>query len=256
MAAVAMQMLSRLATLVRARNVSEETRKEQIATLRNALFMRDGAILGKALEEARGAQITALKNLSENHPALTAGMRARMHRALERVEPSLFEKVVPPWEQDVIFTTVAGMDRRKQDLEELVHERLPQIMREIGEAASFGDISDNAEFQSAVQERGRLAEMAARMQEEIAEAQIITPEIASAEHVTVGSRVVVRNLETGQEEAFVFLGPWDAKPEQGVYAYNAPLGLSFMGQRVGDEVTFQAGFEERRWQITEIGPGL
>ena len=128
--------------------------------------------------------------------------------------------------------------------------------REIGQAAGFGDISDNAEYRSAVAERARLAERAGRIQEELSEARIITHERASAEHVTIGSRVVVRNLVTGQEETFTFLGPWDAAPEEGVIAYNAPLGLAFMGKVVGDEAELRIGLDERRWEIVQIEPAL
>ena len=41
-----------------------------------------------------------------------------------------------------------------------------------------------------------------------------------------------------------------------MYAYNAPLGLAFMGKRVGDTVTYSAGPEERRWEILQVGPGI
>ena len=116
----------------------------------------------------------------------------------------------------------------------LVPARLPEVMREIGQAAQFGDISENAEYSAAVEERGRLAARAGRMQEEIAEARPITREMASSDRVSVGSRVRVRNLITGEEQTFTFLGPWDADPDRGIMASNAPLGEAFMGKKVGD----------------------
>ncbi|MHC4592916.1 MAG: GreA/GreB family elongation factor, partial [Planctomycetota bacterium] len=238
--AVAMRLLSMMAALVRLADIGEEERKEQIADLRNALFFRGGEPLRRVLEDAQPEQVAAIKALGERNPALTDGMRADLMDMVRKVSPVLFTKAVPPWKEPVIYTTEAGREKRRAELEEIVHERLPQIMREIGHAASFGDISDNAEYRSALVERGRLAERAARIQEELSEARPIAREMAQADHVTVGSRVRARNPSTGEVESLTFLGPWDARPEERIYAYNAPLGQAFMGRRAGDVVTFQA----------------
>ncbi len=255
-AAVAMQLLATLAALVRAGELTEEERKEQISEVRSALFMRSGGSLRQVLEGARPEQLAAVKALGERNPGLTLGMQADLIGMVSRIRPELFEKAVPPWEEDVVYTTKAGTEKRKAELEHIAHVRLPEIMREIGQAASFGDVTDNAEYRAAVEERARLAQRAARMQEELAGARLITAEVAAADHVTVGSRVQARNLATGQVQTITFLGPWDARPEQDVYAYDAPLGLAFMGKRVGDTVTYSAGPEERRWEILQVGPGI
>jgi transcription elongation factor GreA len=183
-------------------------------------------------------------------------MRSIVTDILRANQPSLFVKKVDPWEEDVVYTTEAGLEQRRAELEQLVHVRLPEVMREIGQAAQFGDISENAEYSAAVEERGRLAARAGRMQEELAEARPITRELATADHVTVGSRVRVRNLISGEEQTFTFLGPWDADPDRGIMAYNAPLGLAFMGKGIGDEVGYRAGTEERRWEVLAVEPGV
>jgi len=255
-AAVAIQILSSLAAAVRAPELTEAARKAHIAELRGALFIRGGDALREAMEEARSEQIAALRNLGERNPGLTERMQSDLVDMLRDVRPVLFTKVVPPWQEGVIYTTEAGIARRREELEHIVHVRLPQVIREIGQAASFGDISDNAEYRSAVAERARLAERAGRIQEELSEARMITHELASAQHVTVGSRVVARNLASSQAETFTFLGPWDAVPEEGVIAYNAPLGLAFMGKRVGDEAELQLGPEERRWEVLQVEPAV
>jgi transcription elongation factor GreA len=255
-AAVVIQVLNRLGALVRDAALGEEERKEQIGELRSTLFMRGGAPLREALQSARPEQLAAVKALGERVPALTERMQAELARFLRSIRPGLFEKAVPPWKEDVLYTTEAGLEKRKADLEQIAHVRLPEVIREIGQAASFGDVSDNAEYQSAVQERARLAERAARMQEEIAEARPITREMAAAGYVTVGSRVRARNLATGAEETLTFLGPWDADPEHGVYAYNAPLAQAFMGRRPGEDVAFRMGPEERRWEVIAVEPGV
>jgi transcription elongation factor GreA len=255
-AAVALRLFGAMADLVRAQEVGEEERRAGIAELRGALFMRNGEPLEQALRNARPEQIAAIKAVGEHNPGLTERMQSDLSAMLRKARPSLYAKAVPPWQEDTVYTTEAGMRKRRAELEQIVHERLPKVMREIGQAAGFGDVSDNAEYRTAVQERARLAEVAARIQEEIAEARLITREVASAGHVTVGSRVRARNLGTGEEETLTFLGPWDAQPAERVYAYNAPLGLAFMGKKPGETVTFRMDAEERRWEVLSVEPAV
>ena len=250
------RMLVAMADIVRASGLSEVQRREHVAELRGSLFVRDARPLRDALQGATRQQTGILKGLAEYHPGLTDNMRTIATDILRELEPTLFVKKVDPWEESVVYTTEAGLARRQAELENLVHVRLPEVMREIGQAAQFGDISENAEYSAAVEERGRLAARAGRMQEEIAEARPITREMAATDYVSVGSRVRVRNMVTEEEQAFTFLGPWDADPDKGIMAYNAPLGQAFMGKRAGDEVTYRAGTEERRWTVLAIEAGI
>jgi transcription elongation GreA/GreB family factor len=93
------------------------------------------------------------------------------------------------------------------------------------------------------------------MQAEINKARLITPELCrSDEQVTVGSAARARNRDTGQEKTFVFLGPWDADHDKGIYSYSATLGLVFMGKKKGEVATHSTDREEETWEIVEIRP--
>jgi len=255
--ALTIRLLSAAAALVRVEGLSEAERRERLHELRNALFMRNGAALRRALSAARPEQLAVIKSMAEFNPGLTPQRIEELAVLLRATEPSLFEKPVPPWEQGVIYVTEAGIARRTAELEHLVHVELPRVIQEVGEAASFGDLSENAEYKAAVERRTRLAEQVGRMQEELAEARVIAPEMADVDHVTIGSRVRLYNLATGQEEVITFLGPWDARPAERIYAYNAPLGMKFMGRVVGDVVEFDLeGEQPRRWEVLGIEPAL
>lgn len=253
---VAVKILVEASATVRSSSLSEEERKRRVQELRGALFARDGEALRRVLEQAEPKELSTMKGLAEYHPALTDAMRSRLLNAVEALLPELFSTEVPPWEEDVTYTTEEGLEKRRAELEYLVNERIPEVIKEIGQAAEFGDLSENAEYSAAVEERGRLAKRASRMEEEIAEARLITPEIASAHHVTVGSRVRAKNLDTGEERTFTFLGPWDAEPAEGVLAYNAPLGQAFMGAEAGETVIYRADTERRRWEVLSVEPAV
>ena len=73
---------------------------------------------------------------------------------------------------------------------------------------------------------------------------------------SVGTRVKARDLSSGKEETYNFLGVWDSNPDKGVLSYRAPLAMAFMGLKVGDQAEYGEGSEKRSWEILEVGPAL
>jgi Transcription elongation factor len=133
-----------------------------------------------------------------------------------------------------------------------VQNRLPENSRAIAEAAKKGDLRENADYSAAREERQRLTEAATRIEAELLKAKVITRDLADAQRVTVGSTVRAVEEASGREEVFTFLGPWDAAPEKRVFSYRSPLGLAFMGKRVGETATLSSGGETRRWRIAGL----
>ena len=220
-----------------------------------------GAFSGQgeeAVETAAGGaedeEIRALINLAERNPGLDELTRSRITRAVRAARPDLFRISTPPWEENVIYTSGRGLQRQKNLYNELVNEKIPEIVRQVGEAAEFGDLSENAEYTAALEERERLSRKAGEIKKSLRRARVIPPEMPQVEHVTIGSRVKALNLESKAEEALVFLGPWDADPSAGIYAYNSPLALAFMGAKKGDEVGYETEKRRRRWKVLEVEP--
>jgi len=222
-----------------------------------ALLMNDAAafrdtVAGTDIERAK-----VLKSLAERNAGLTEKALDRILDVIRRAHPGLFvQATAHPWEDDCIYTTQEGFARHREQLSHLVNVKMPEIAKAIGAAAAMGDLSENAEFTSALEERDRLAARAGRMQQELNKARMIPPDMPLAEWVTIGSAVKVKDLATGREDTFRFLGPWDANVEKGIYSYHAPLGLAFMGKKVGDKVTLRTDGHERTWEILEVGPGI
>lgn len=253
---VVREILSMAAGIFRDPSLSEEMRRDHVNLLRNALFMKDGEPLREAMESAPPEEVALVKAYGERNPALTDQRMSFLMDILRDIQPDLFVKFTPPWEQGVVYSTEAGIDKRKKELEYIVNERLPEVIKQLGQAAEFGDLRENAEYKAALEERARLADQGARIQEEIAEARVITHETADTDFVTIGSEVLARNLDTNEELVMTFLGPWDARPEENVYAYNAPLGLAFMGATLGQDVEYDTGTVVRRWKVLEVKPAL
>jgi len=254
--AVLRRLLAEGTSRKKARATSSQQRRRFLTQVRQALLSRGGAGVREALQGASDQEMQAVASIIERNQGFTNQARAELGKLIRSCRPELFHADVPPWAEKVIYTTAEGLARRRAELNRITHERLPQVIRELGAAAGFGDITDNAEYTAALEERNRLSERASAIREELMRSRLITRELASVPHVTVGSRVRARNLETGAIETFTFLGPWDADPAAGVYSYRAPLSHAFMGRAAGESVTFTSADGERRWEILEVAPAL
>lgn len=214
------QLLGRLRNLVMAgemklmRALVASTSAEDARRLHTAIIRNEG------LADARGDLLTALR---EHHP-------------------EQFDEKKPLWEDGRIYTTAEGLRRRQDEFHKLTTEDMPRNAEAIGKAASLGDLRENWEYKSALEERDRLVERATRAKAELDRAHVIPAAALTGEEVNIGTTVRLRDTRSGQERRVTFLGPWDSNIPQGIYSYLAPLSLKFMGKRLGDRL--QATFDD------------
>ena len=157
---------------------------------------------------------------------------------------------------DYIYATPAGIARRRDEHDRLVNEELPEIERRIGEAAAMGDISDNADWRTAIEERTHLTRRIREMVDELARARPIEPSMVHSEHVSIGSRVTLENAETGERATYDILGVWDSDSEHNIMSYTAPLARALMRHKVGEEIPFAHAGEAATYRIVAIGNAL
>ncbi|MEO2162981.1 MAG: GreA/GreB family elongation factor [bacterium] len=151
----------------------------------------------------------------------------------------------PFWEGETIWTTKAGLERRSAELRVLVDEKIPANQEAIGRAASFGDLSENSEWEAAIAEQRTLTGRAMEIEEELRLAGLLEEVAIPVDTVCPGSIVRYRELESGNEERIVILGPWDGEQWQGiqVVSYRAPLAAGLLGLQVGavENIVLPAG---------------
>ena len=163
------------------------------------------------------------------------------------------EEEIPDWENpDIIFSTEAGKEVLEEEGRELQDEKLPAIFKAIGDAAELGDLSENAEFTSACEERDNLVRKAEQIQEDLEKVQLIDPSMVEEGVVGLGSRVRAENMENGEKVFYSVLGPWDGGPEEGVLNYRSPLGQFFLGKEVDDEIEVVLPGGTTMYRILEI----
>ena len=166
------------------------------------------------------------------------------------------EELAPHLDEEAIYATREGVLKQQEAYEKLVNEDLPRVFEAIGRAAAFGDLSENAEYTAAIEERAALTRKAEEMQSELQKARPIEPDLLDDGQVTLGSRATVKNLASGEDETYTFLGPWDSDFERGILDYRAPLAQAFLGNPVGAKIEVVVGGRSRSYEILSVEPAL
>lgn len=144
-----------------------------------------------------------------------------------------------------------SLDKLKEELEYLETVRTKEVAEQIKEARSFGDLSENSEYDEAKTEQGKLYSRIAELKDLVENAQIDNS-TASAGTVGHGSVVKVRDLEDGSEQEYQIVGSQDANPMVGRVSSDSPFGVGLLGHKAGDEITVEAPAGQFRFKILKI----
>ena len=134
------------------------------------------------------------------------------------------------------------LEELKAELVYMETERAKEVSEQIKEARSFGDLSENSEYDEAKTEQGRLYSKIAEYKDLIEHAEIVD----NVEHnlpldiVTLGSRVSVQDLDDDFIEDYEIVGSQEANPREGRISDDSPVGKGLLGHRAGDDVTIEA----------------
>ena len=146
------------------------------------------------------------------------------------------------------------LEEIKKELQYLETVREKEVAEQIKEARSFGDLSENSEYDEAKTEQGKLYSKIAEMKDLIENAEIVDNiEVdAPKDSVTLGSIVRVRDLEDGFEETYEIVGSQEANPKQHRISDDSPVGRGLHGHRAGEIVTITAPAGELKFQILSL----
>lgn len=254
------EIIQTLSALGRTLTPSAPVMKEFRARMRTALGLRDFARARECTERIPADRAITLRTQLERLEGLGDTAQSRLLNMLQDAHPHLWAvafKRVEPWEdQDVLWNTAEGVKRRTDERDHLVNVSMKENARQIGEAASHGDLSENSEYKFALEERDLLRARLAQMNKELILSETIDPGSVPTDHIGVGSRVTLRDSTTGETSVITFLGPFDADVEKGIYNYRAPMSLSLMGLHVSDHQTLTLDDVRRELEVVEIANGL
>jgi transcription elongation GreA/GreB family factor len=211
-----------------------------------------GRLLGRVtslLAGKRGFLASAMEHISREDLSTYLGITERggeefpqeiidsVLRVVARRHPDLTAKPERPfWERDeFIFTTREGLKKIKDDYHVLVDEKIPANSTAIGHAAALGDLSENSEWESAMEEQRNLTTRATTMDKEIKSAKLIEEQEIPEGVVAPGTTVSCVEEDSGNQHTLTILGPWDSD-QDGFLNYRAPLAQKLLGKHVGDQI--------------------
>ncbi len=140
----------------------------------------------------------------------------------------------------------------KEELQYLVTVREKEVAELIKEARSFGDLSENSEYDEAKTEQGKLYSKIAELKKLIENAEIIT-KTEETDKVGIGSIVTVKDCEFDAEETYQVVGSQEADPSLMKISDDSPLGKGLLDHKVGDIVEIEAPAGRLRFEILKIG---
>ncbi len=172
-----------------------------------------------------------------------------------KVHPSLGE-ILSGGEQKQddgpLIVSWTSMEKRKLEYDDLVKVKIPQNIKDISIARSYGDLRENFEFKSAKQMQGVLQRRRRELEGQLTSCRGTNFENVDASQVSIGT--VVRFKGEGGEETYTILGAWDTDPEGGIVSYLAPGAQAMMGRKVGDKVQLNHGEHEIVEITGYVGP--
>ncbi|MCY7443982.1 transcription elongation factor GreA [Bacillus velezensis] len=154
--------------------------------------------------------------------------------------------------QEKVFPmTHEGKQKLEQELEQLKTVKRKEVVERIKIARSFGDLSENSEYDSAKEEQAFVEGRITTLENMIRNAKIIEDD-GGSNVVGLGKTVSFIELPDGEEESYTFVGSAEADPFEGKISNDSPIAKSLLGRKVDEEVTVQTPGGEMLVKIVKI----
>ena len=227
-------------------------RKKLLAKARETIGLSDFKYLQPIIADSSEDEARRIYNAANSCAGLTDNAQEKILDTVIAEHPALVPRKVQHAEEDVIFTTSAGLRRKELDFDHVVNVEIRENQEALRVAISFGDLSENAEYSAAREQQGILMRKAERIKKELAAARLIEPESVHDDAVGIGTAIEVRNLRTNKVERYTILGPWDSDAEKGVVSYLTPLAMTFIGKKVGERARMEFFESKDEYEIVAI----
>lgn len=154
--------------------------------------------------------------------------------------------------KSITVLTRKGEQELQEELNELKSVRRRDIAEKIKVALSFGDLSENSEYDEAKNEQGKIESRIAEIEQTLAHAQVIDDDDVSTEKVGIGTTVKILDMEMNEEMEFKIVGTKEADIDSGKMSDESPIGAAIMGHAVGEQVDVETPSGTIAFKILEI----
>ena len=151
-----------------------------------------------------------------------------------------------------IKLTAEGLKNYENELDELKNVKRKEVSEKIKVALSFGDLSENSEYDEAKNEQAEIETKIAQLEETIKNATVLDDTQLKTDKVSVGNKVRIYNVLDDAEQEFSIVGSTEADPFANKISDDSPLGKALIGSREGDTITVEAPVGILKYTIIEI----
>ncbi|MEI6049404.1 MAG: transcription elongation factor GreA [Bacteroidota bacterium] len=137
---------------------------------------------------------------------------------------------------EVIYVTVEGLQKFKEELTQLRNIERPSISRQIADARDKGDLSENAEYAAAKEAQGMLEMKISKLEDIVTRSRILDESKIDTSSVRILNRVKIRNQSNNSVTEYQLVPESEANFKIGKIAVSSPIALGLMGKKVGDVV--------------------
>lgn len=143
----------------------------------------------------------------------------------------------------ISYVTAEGMQKLKDELNQMMNVERPSISKQIAEARDKGDLSENAEYDAAKEAQGLLEMRIAKLQETIRNSRLIDESKLDTTKVQIMNKVTIRNKKNNATMVYTLVSESEANLKEGKISVNTPIAKGLMGKKVGDvaEITVPSG---------------
>ena len=143
-------------------------------------------------------------------------------------------------------------DKLVAELDDLKINKRKEVAERLKVARSYGDLSENAEYDEAKNEQAILEAQINELQYTIDNAEIVDDDNISVDEIGMSSKITIKRLDTGKTETFTIVGTNHANVKEGLISDESPIGKAAMKKRVGDIFIVEAPAGELKFEVVEI----
>jgi transcription elongation factor GreA len=172
------------------------------------------------------------------------------------MEDEVYEEIQPEEyreeKEDDIVLTEYGYKKLQDELEHLKNVKRWEVAKRLEQARAFGDIMENSEYEDAKHEQAFVQGRIVEIERILDNARVIRDEEIDLNEVTIGSSVLIEDVERGEEMSFRLVSAAEARGDKGCISDQSPVGKAIMGRKAGEVVDVQVPSGILKYRIVHI----
>ena len=150
-----------------------------------------------------------------------------------------------------VLVTKAGLKKLEEELQHLQKVARKEVAERLAEAVSYGDLSENSEYDEAKNQQAFVEGRILELEEQIKNAEIISEADSSSDTIQIGSKVTLKC--EGKTTEYTIVGSTESDPLAHKISNESPVGVAVLGKKVKDKVMVKAPAGDIEYQVTKLG---